>query len=193
MALANDGRGVAGPRWWRHWSSSELGSPIPPVSKTRRVFILRGLEHERNPISILTAVEIEGGRLASVVRFGQPLATASSSFESSPARRVGSQASSRSPQAPSRSNCPVRRRIGAFDDRLGFYGYGSKFEGIKPLFIGYPVPTRRGRGFLLILSLRWCETAKITITTERGRILGEAVHVFRRQSTGSETTAAGPS
>jgi hypothetical protein len=34
---------------------------------------------------------------------------------------------------------------------------------------------------------------KITITTERERILGEAVHAFRRQSTGSETTAVGPS
>jgi hypothetical protein len=90
---ANDGRGVAGPRWWRHWSSSELGSPSPLVSETCRVFILRGLEHERNPISILTAVEIDGGRLASAARFGQPLATASSSSEASPARRVGSQAS----------------------------------------------------------------------------------------------------
>jgi hypothetical protein len=136
MAPANDGRGVVGPRWWRHWSSSELGSSSPLVSETRRVFILRGLEHERNPISILTVVEIDGGRLASAAWFGQPLATASSSSEASPARRVGSQASSRSPHAPSRSNCPVRRQIGAFDDRLGFYGYGSKFEGIKPLFIG---------------------------------------------------------
>jgi hypothetical protein len=34
---------------------------------------------------------------------------------------------------------------------------------------------------------------KITITTERERILGEAVHAFRRQSTGSEMTMAGPS
>jgi hypothetical protein len=34
---------------------------------------------------------------------------------------------------------------------------------------------------------------KITITTEREKILGEAVHEFRRQSTGSEMTAAGPS
>jgi hypothetical protein len=136
VAPANDGRDVAGPRWWRHWSSLELGSPSPLVSKTHRVFILHGLEHERNPISILTAVEIYGGRLASAAWFGQPLATASSSSEASPARRVGSQASSRSPQAPSRSNCLVRRRIGAFDDRLGFYGYGSKFKGIKPLFIG---------------------------------------------------------
>jgi hypothetical protein len=57
VALANDGRGVAGPWWWRHWSSLELGSPSPLVSETHRVFILRGLEHERNPISILTAVE----------------------------------------------------------------------------------------------------------------------------------------
>jgi hypothetical protein len=141
VAPANDGRSVAGPRWWRHWSSSELGSPSPLVSKTHRVFILRGLEHERNPISILTAVEIDGGRLASAAWYGQPLATASSSSEASPARRVASaarygQASSHSPQAPSRSNCPMRRRNGAFDDRLGFYGYGSKFEGIKPLFIG---------------------------------------------------------
>jgi hypothetical protein len=135
VAPANDGRGVAGPRWWCHWSSSELGSLSPLVSETRRAFILRGLEHERNPISILTAVEIDGGRLASAARFGQPLATASGSSEAFPARRVGSQASSRSPQAPSMSNCPVRRRISAFHDRLGFYGYGSKFEGIKPLFI----------------------------------------------------------
>jgi hypothetical protein len=111
VAPANDDRGVAEPRWWRHWSSSELGSPSPLVSETRRVFILRGLEHERNPISILTTVEIDGGRLALAARFGKPLATVSTSSEASPARRVGSQASSRSPQAPSRSNCFGRRRI----------------------------------------------------------------------------------
>jgi hypothetical protein len=41
MAPANDGSGVAKPRWWRRWSSSELGTPSTPVSGTCQVFILQ--------------------------------------------------------------------------------------------------------------------------------------------------------
>jgi hypothetical protein len=48
VALANDDSGVAGPRWRRHWISSELGSLSPRVSGTHQVFVLRSQSDSRS-------------------------------------------------------------------------------------------------------------------------------------------------
>jgi hypothetical protein len=77
---------------WQH--QRELGKEVPwsvlgraetwgIENQLRCGFFLRGLGHERNPISILMAVEIDGGRLAMAAQFDQPLVTASSSPEAS--------------------------------------------------------------------------------------------------------------
>jgi hypothetical protein len=41
VAPANGGSGMAGPLWWLHCSSVELGSPSTLVSGTHQIFILR--------------------------------------------------------------------------------------------------------------------------------------------------------
>jgi hypothetical protein len=78
-------------------SASENGGeeapwPVLGRAQTRRIehqmrcgFFLHGLGDERNPISILTAVQTDGGMLVMVARFNQPLAMVSSSSEPSPA------------------------------------------------------------------------------------------------------------
>jgi hypothetical protein len=57
--------------------------------QTRRGFFLRGLGDERNPFCILTLVKTDGGRLATMVRFRQPLAAVTGSSNGPPVIRIG--------------------------------------------------------------------------------------------------------
>jgi hypothetical protein len=74
-------------------------------------FFLRDLRDERNPFCILTLVKTDGGRLATAVRFGWPLAAVTGSSNDPPAIRKGWTDSSRSPPAPPCFNFSRRRRI----------------------------------------------------------------------------------
>jgi hypothetical protein len=56
--------------------------------QARRGFFLRGLGDERNLFCILTLVKTDGGRLATTVRFGRPLAAVTGSSDGPPATRT---------------------------------------------------------------------------------------------------------
>jgi hypothetical protein len=59
------------------------------LHQTLNGFVLRDLGDERNLFCILTAAEINRGRLAMVVQFGQPLVTARSSSDDPLVIRIG--------------------------------------------------------------------------------------------------------
>jgi hypothetical protein len=57
--------------------------------QTRRGFFLRGLGDKRNPFCILMLVKTDGGRLATMVQFGQPLMAVTGSSDGPSVTRTG--------------------------------------------------------------------------------------------------------
>jgi hypothetical protein len=70
-------------------TDSKEGKNSLYTPRTLNGFVLRDLGDERNPFCILTAAETNRGRLATVVQFGQPLATVSGSSDDPPVIRTG--------------------------------------------------------------------------------------------------------
>jgi hypothetical protein len=70
-------------------TDSKEGKNSLYTPRTLNGFILRDLGDERNPFCILTTAETNRGRLATVVQFGQPLATVSGSSDDPPVIRTG--------------------------------------------------------------------------------------------------------